>query len=77
MRVPDFITTEDVKVSPGSADSKTLPSGAFVKPIHPYYLPKHIKESEVYQYCDHSIYAFAYSHFGIIMIEKTKIRQVN
>lgn len=78
VRVPTYITTEDISIKNGQYghDSKILPKGSFVKPLHYDYVPKHVKENKTWAFFDKKTDVFAYTHFGIIAIPKNYIREV-
>ncbi len=76
MKVADHITKEEYKISDGMYSSKTLPVGSFVKPIHEYYLPRHIKDSNEFKYWNRETHVFAYCHYGIVLIERRIIREI-
>lgn len=76
MRIPEYLTTEDITIRLGSNQTQVLPANSFVKPIDFGYLPKHIKESESGRYFNKFTQVFCYTHFGITVIDRNKIREV-
>lgn len=82
VKVPTYMTVEEYEISNGSyimsaSQSKVLPAGAFVKPIHDSYLPRHIKDSDEYmrsKLTDKNV--FCYCFFGIVLLPWSIIREV-
>lgn len=73
--VPDYITTEDIKVGDW-AHSSVLPSGTFVKPIEAHNLPRHIKTSDAFKYFKPLTQVYVYCSYGILCIERESIRRL-
>lgn len=76
MKTPDYVLTEDVVHSSGPYDTKTLPTGAFVRPIELCYVPKHITEHNDNRMFKAEFQAYCYTRFGIIAISWSKMRRV-
>lgn len=72
---PNFVLTEEWRVSLGLGKDKVLPVGAFVRPIEDIYLPTHIKESQAYKWLSENE-IFVFSSYGIICIPKKIMRKV-
>lgn len=75
-RIPDYVTTEDYSFNYDRYDSKVLPAGSFVKPIHLAYVPKHVLEREMWKAFDKKTEVFCYTKLGIMCIPKNLIREV-
>lgn len=54
-------------------DTRTLPQGAFVRPIEATYVPKHILEA--HEGYNPSKEVFVYCRYGIILIPKNILRE--
>lgn len=79
MRVDDYMTSEDcyiIKPDATTIDQMiTLPAGTFVKPIEPYYLPDHIKNSDDYASFSPKTQVYVYCHYGIVAIPRRVLRK--
>lgn len=73
---PNYVVMEQVRISKNGFDEKILEPGSFVRPIHDTYLPSHIKESVSYKWHSPETECFCYTGFGIVLIEKSKLRKV-
>lgn len=78
---PNYTMTQDFSYNAaggsgsgwGGSDYKIIPAGAFVRPIEPCYVPKHIVErwksfdpkTDFYVYCSH----------GLIVVPKKLVRE--
>lgn len=76
MKVSEFVLTEAYTYSAGNSDTRTLPEGAFVKPIRDCYVPKHILDDRQWQNYEQDDYTFAYCRYGIILLPRRIIREV-
>jgi len=77
MRTPEYVIDKEYTIYSGIARDKVLPAGAFVKPIDPYWLPKHIKDSNEFKWANPKTEQFCYTHFGIVLIPLNLIRRVS
>ncbi len=68
MRRESYITTEDYTYSVGPHDTRTLPKGSHILPMHLWWVPKHIKEHEYFRYTSDKTHTFVYSSHGIVPI---------
>lgn len=75
MSTPDYVVDENVVFTNFNGDTLTLPAGSFVKPIDFYYIPAHIKITFDWRVFNKDTHIFCYTRFGIIPIEKKKIRR--
>lgn len=66
-----YVTTQDVDLY---RDSLVLPKGSFAKVINRYYLPKAVLEDDKFRWVTDD-YEFCYTHFGIVPIKKTYLRE--
>lgn len=76
MKTPNYVTTEDCKLDQGKFSAKILPVGTFVRPINNEYLPRHIKESDMYFWIKTGEYVYVYCSYGIVLIPKDIVREV-
>lgn len=74
-RTPNFITTEDVVIKFGAYDTKTLPKGAFVKPLDLSYVPKHILEDKKWVDFNKNYDIFVYCRYGIVAISAKIVKE--
>lgn len=77
MKTPDYVLNEEVKIMDSLLNEKVLPAGSFVKPIEPYYLPKHIKDQTSFHWFDPRTEAYCYTFYGIVMIPLRSIRRAS
>lgn len=75
MKLPEYVTTEEINLNVGYGGLKTLPVMSFVRPIEPVYVPKHVKEKFPIKKDDDTL-LYVYTHYGILRLEKTKIRKI-
>lgn len=75
MRLPEYKLNTEVTVGYG-AHSPTLPVGAFVCPIDPYWLPVHIKTAKEYLFFNPKHNVYCYTRYGIVMLDKKAIDKV-
>lgn len=73
IKTPNYVLVSELIVSIDFRSSKVLPEGSFVRPIDPRWIPKHI--AEMYPGFDKVNQVFAYTHYGIVVIPKTLMRQ--
>ncbi len=75
IRTPNYVVSHDITISTDKMGfQKVLPSGAFVRPIHKDYLPKHVLEKHKDSLSDY--YVMCYCYFGLIPIPKSYLREV-
>ena len=80
LATPNYLTTASINILDGSGGTQTLPVGSFVRPIDPYYLPKHIKEKASgtgftwgVNLGTHSWY---FTHYGIVILPINIVRKL-
>lgn len=57
-------------------DTRTLPEGCFVRPIKLEYVPDHIRDKDGVLFFDPETHVYCYTHFGIVPIQRSIIREV-
>lgn len=75
VKTANYALTEAHSHSMGPQDTLVLPEGAFVSPIDPYYLPRHIKEHSSYKWFDPETHVHCFTRWGIILIPKRIVRE--
>jgi len=72
VKTPNYCLTEDFTYYPNGwgGEGRTLPAGAWVKPIQLDYVPKHVKEDERWKDFNKDKEVFVYCRFGIIALPK-------
>lgn len=73
---PNYVTTVDITCVHGVTGSKILPAGTFVRPVHIYYIPKHVKDDERWDYYVDGQFEFYYTPLGFMLIDIEKIRKI-
>jgi hypothetical protein len=76
MRTPNYVLIQDYSFSEGQGwgqNQKTLPQGAFVRPISEDYVPKHILEK--YSFYNKDLEIYCYTRYGIMLIPKKYLRE--
>lgn len=76
VRVPNHMLAEAVTINMGPHDVKTLPAGAFVKPIDWRWLPKHLLDSFYFMWSNKDDDIPCYTQIGIVPIPRNKLRVV-
>ena len=76
MATPNYKTNRDYSVNVWNPDSATLPKDSFVRPIDPYYLPRHILESSTHKGFNPRTETYVYCRVGIIIIPTDIMRKV-
>jgi len=78
VRIPEYVLTEKVILSLGHAggDPIVLEAGSFVKPIHPTYIPKWIKEDPIRRVINPKEYDYCFTRYGIFPIKRSLLRKV-
>lgn len=71
---PNYVLMEDVKIH-GSGDPQTLPAGTFIRPIDIRWVPKHIKDDNLWFNEKKQVYC--YTSLGIIPISLDVIRRAS
>ena len=74
VKVPNHALTEAYSYAVGNQDTRTLPQNAYVCPIDPYYLPRHLKESSEYAFFNAETHVYCYTRYGLIPIPKNIVR---
>lgn len=74
MKVPEYALIEPFSWDLSSQDKRTLPAGAFVKPVDARYVPEHVKQALRAQLTDGKVYA--YTRYGFILLPKTILKAV-
>lgn len=74
MRITEYILSEDMVVD--QSNNKTLPAGSFVKPIDPYWLPQHIKDTSNFKWMNKETQVFCYTALGMVLIPWEKLRAI-
>lgn len=75
MKTPNYRLKVDFLMWSSGWDEKKLPKGAFVRPIHHDYLPRHITNSSTFASYNHTNHIFCYTRFGIVPIPKQHIEE--
>jgi hypothetical protein len=75
VKVPEFVLSEDHRITTSILDIKIIPAGSFVKPIQYCYLPQHIKDANKWH--DPTKQIFCYTSEGIISIPLNIIREIS
>jgi hypothetical protein len=71
---PNYVITEThTFTAVGGSNSRTLPAGAFVRPIEVRYLPKHILDRHRWYNIDSEVFVF--TAYGIILIPRSIMRE--
>ncbi len=76
VKTANYVTIAPAQFIQDDWSKKELPAGTFVKPIHPVYLPAHIKSTLVYEWFNPVHEVFVYCSYGIIVIDKKNMREV-
>lgn len=76
---PNFVLMVEFNVpsygSYGTRQDRTLPAGAFVRPIEPRYVPQFILDRDENRWFNEAKEAYCYCRFGIVVIPKNLMRQ--
>lgn len=75
MRRDAYVLMEEYKYK-GSDKDVELPSGAYVSPISPQYLPRHITGGRDFDLYTRPYYEYCYTRYGIIPIPFKMLRKV-
>jgi hypothetical protein len=77
MKTPEYVTKEPWSYKKSfNTEPVNFPAGSFMKPIDPYYLPKHVLDSDEYRWSNKNTETFAYTRIGIIPVPKDLLRKV-
>lgn len=75
MKTPDYVLSEAYVTYQGSTQVE-YPVGMFVRPIDPYYLPKHILDSDSHRWFNSQLEVYCYTSLGIVKFPKNIVRKV-
>jgi hypothetical protein len=76
IKTPNYCLTEDCHIpSNDRGDGKVLEAGTWVRPIDPYYIPKHVKEDDRWPFFDENTQIFCYTRYGIVPLPKRILRE--
>lgn len=76
IKTANYTIIEEHRILTPDWKEKIIPAGTFVKPIHIYYLPDHIKKTNDYKYFVSATEQFVYCSYGIIVVPKHIIREL-
>jgi hypothetical protein len=74
VKTPNYMLTEEVRFI-NYGETKTIPKGAFVRPIELKYVPKHVLDSPNNRFFNSATEVFAFTRYGIVAIPKSSIRE--
>ncbi len=69
-RSPNYRMKRAYMYSMGSYDTRTIDSGAYVRPVEFDYVPAHIKEDKRWSNFDKTQHVFIYTRHGFVMIPR-------
>ena len=75
IKIPNYITNTDVRITINITESVTVPAGTWVKPVEYYYVPKHIKDIPWWKHLNTEERVFTYSHYGFLPIPRKHISE--
>lgn len=76
LATPNYVTCEDIMFMVGPTDVKTLPAGTFVRPVHPTYVPEHVKKDFRCLHFSEETHEYYYTPMGFLVLRKDKVRKV-
>ncbi len=75
VKTPNFALRQEHRIEM-RGDYRTLPSGAFVRPIELQYVPVHVKEDSRNQFFNVQSDVYCFTRYGIIAIPKSIVMEV-
>lgn len=75
IKTTNYALTEPFSYQEGRYDTKTLPAGAFVRPIELVYVPKHVIEDSRWSSFNKKTDVFCYCRWGVIPIPRNLLRE--